>query len=102
MADLVPAHLLHRARSFHLFGLSLMECKRGCERQILDEYRRVSEEMPSNHERRKAFLNILRKTPFYGLVLLFCCFCSNDMTGSLTSQSDFSPLLITPFYCLHP
>lgn len=66
MSELIPSYLLHRCKTFQLFGLSVMECKKGCEKQILEHYKTASEYLANNHARRKAYLDILRKTPFYG------------------------------------
>ncbi|KAI6229802.1 FERM domain-containing protein 8 [Aphelenchoides fujianensis] len=66
LPELVPAHLLGRVKTFHLFGLSMMECKRGWEKQITDEYKTISVVYDSNHARRKAYLDIMRKLPCYG------------------------------------
>ena len=69
MGQLVPPQHHNTIRSFHLFGLAMIECKPGLENAMVDEYKTVSKTYDSNNQRRKAFLEILQKTPFYGLVL---------------------------------
>lgn len=68
MGLLVPAKHLSTIRSFHLFGLSMIECKGGLENMLINEYQMVSEKFNNNNERRKIFLEILQKTSFYGWV----------------------------------
>jgi hypothetical protein len=64
LPEVVPAYLLNRIKSFHLFGL--IECKPGLEKDIIRAYKAVSQEYTNNYERRKAYLNVLRELPFYG------------------------------------
>jgi hypothetical protein len=66
ITELIPEQHLNAVRSFRLFGLSVMECKKGLEDTMIDEYQVASEKYGNAHQRRKAFLEILRKTPFYG------------------------------------
>lgn len=47
-----------------MFGL--IECKSGLEKQIINQYKEVSNKYANNHERRIAYLDILRELPFYG------------------------------------
>ncbi|CAD5231030.1 unnamed protein product [Bursaphelenchus xylophilus] len=71
LPNLIPQHLINKCKSFFLFGLNSMECKKGCERQILNEYKAVLEDLQDNHQRRKSFLNILRRNPCYGAAFFY-------------------------------
>ncbi|KAI1710128.1 hypothetical protein DdX_10802 [Ditylenchus destructor] len=44
----------------------MIECKPGLENAMVDEYKTVSKSYDNNNQKRKAFLEILQKTPFYG------------------------------------
>lgn len=66
MGLLVPSQHLTTIRTFRLFGLSMMECKKGLEDALVAEYQIASDQFINNNERRKMFLTILQKTPFYG------------------------------------
>ncbi|KAI1704373.1 FERM central domain-containing protein [Ditylenchus destructor] len=66
MGQLVPPQHHNTIRSFHLFGLAMIECKPGLENAMVDEYKTVSKTYDNNNQKRKAFLEILQKTPFYG------------------------------------
>ena len=79
--ELAPTPHIKAIRSFHLFGLRMMECKKGLENRVIDEYRTASTHFHSNYERRKEFLSILRKTPFYG-----AAFYSGTMDKNKTEQ----------------
>ncbi|KAI6212897.1 FERM domain-containing protein [Aphelenchoides besseyi] len=71
LPELVPPYMLKRVKTFHLFGLSIMEFKRGWEKQITDEYQLISTVYQDNHSRRKAYLDVMRSLPCYGAVF-FC------------------------------
>uniref|UniRef100_A0A915BUK1 FERM domain-containing protein 8 n=1 Tax=Parascaris univalens TaxID=6257 RepID=A0A915BUK1_PARUN len=60
-----PLQYRHSLKTVYLFGFPVIGCK-GLENDILEEYQAVSLKYGSNHSRRKAYLNILRSTPFYG------------------------------------
>jgi len=64
--ELVPAQHFGKVRSFQLFGIPMMECKHGLETQLVQNYKDCSERFGSKNERRIAYLDILRSTPFYG------------------------------------
>uniref|UniRef100_A0A915CY78 FERM domain-containing protein 8 n=1 Tax=Ditylenchus dipsaci TaxID=166011 RepID=A0A915CY78_9BILA len=66
LGQLVPAQHSNTIKSFHLFGLSMIECKSGLEKAMMEEYKKCSANYVNNHQRRKKFLEILQKTPFYG------------------------------------
>ncbi|KAL3073281.1 hypothetical protein niasHT_036623 [Heterodera trifolii] len=76
--DLAPEPHTKAIRSFHLFGVRLFECKGGLEHRVVEEYRDASEHFPSgNDARRRAFLSLLRREPFYG-----AAFYSGTVDGS--------------------
>lgn len=85
--ELAPTTHIKAIRSFHLFGLKIMECKKGLENRVIDEYRTASKHYGSNYECRKAFLTILRNTPFYG-----SAFYSGtiDMTKLISEKSEYA------------
>lgn len=66
MVEFVPSQHFNKIRSFQLFGLQLMECKRGLESQVVQNYKDVSSNYGSKNERKIAYLEFLRKTPYYG------------------------------------
>ncbi|KAH7694621.1 FERM central domain containing protein [Aphelenchoides avenae] len=66
LSAIIPEQHLSAVRSFRLFGLQMMECKKGLENELANEYEDVSARYPTVHQRRCAYLDILRKTPFYG------------------------------------
>jgi hypothetical protein len=66
LAQLVPSQHLSTIRSFHLFGLAALECKAGLESAVVDEYKRVSHTYANKDLLRRAYLDLLRATPFYG------------------------------------
>ena len=66
LQELVPAQHLGKVRSFQLFGLPMMECKHGLEAQLVQNFKDCSERFGSKNERRIAYLDVLRSTPFYG------------------------------------
>ncbi|KAE9556628.1 hypothetical protein FO519_000034 [Halicephalobus sp. NKZ332] len=66
LPELVSSQHLSKVRSFQLFGLSMMECKRGLEAQVVQNFKDCSSRFGSKNDRRIAYLDILRSTPFYG------------------------------------
>jgi hypothetical protein len=86
LGEIVPAYLLNKmkSRSFHLFGI--IECKSGLEKQITKEYNSVSCKYANNYERRKAYLDLLRKLPFYG-ASFFNAATDKRQSGSLVEMS---------------
>ena len=62
----MPDVHVNTVRSFHLFGIPVMECKKGWEHELVEEYKTASMVYPNNYQRRIAYLDILRATPFYG------------------------------------
>jgi hypothetical protein len=71
-------------KSFHLFGI--IECKSGLEKQIIKEYNSVSCQYSNNYERRKAYLDLLRKLPYYG-ASFFTATTDRRQSGSLVEMS---------------
>ncbi|KAM3716601.1 FERM domain-containing protein [Dirofilaria immitis] len=60
-----PAKYRHSVKTFHLFGIPIIGCK-GLETRILQEYRNIKLHFENKHNCRRAYLNIIRRTPFYG------------------------------------
>ncbi|EFO26235.2 hypothetical protein LOAG_02247 [Loa loa] len=60
-----PLKYRHNVKTFYLFGIPVIGCK-GLEARILQEYRNIRLNFESKHSCRKAYLNIVRNTPFYG------------------------------------
>jgi len=81
--ELVPAQHRAAVRSFHLFGLHMMECRHGLENRIVDDYKTASERFQNAHQLRKAYLEILRGTPFYG-----AAFFSGTFDRKLSSTKE--------------
>lgn len=78
-----PLKYRHSVKSFHLFGIPIIGCK-GLETRIFEEYRNIRLNFESKHSCRKAYLNIIRNTPFYGQALLLLLFfrCSLEIFQS--------------------
>lgn len=66
LGDFVPAQHLSHVRSFQLFGLSVMECKAGLEKEVFQRYKDYSIQFQNQYLRKIAYLEFLRSTPFYG------------------------------------
>ncbi|CAD5225895.1 unnamed protein product [Bursaphelenchus okinawaensis] len=64
----VPEYLLNKCKTFMLFGW--MECRKGCEKEILHYYKEALEKS-SNYERRKEFLEVCRDSPCYGATFFY-------------------------------
>jgi len=88
LAQIVPAYLLNRVKSFHLFGL--IECKSGLEKQIIKEYKDVSKKYSDRPERQKAYLDLLREVPSYGATF----FTATTDRGESSSLFEKSKRLI--------
>ncbi|KAI6189800.1 FERM domain-containing protein [Aphelenchoides bicaudatus] len=84
LAEIVPAYLLNRVKSFYLFGK--IECKSGLEKQIIRQYNEVSCQYTNNYERRKAYLDLLRQLPMYGSSF-FNATTDRRQSGSLVEMS---------------
>uniref|UniRef100_A0A1I8EUW7 FERM domain-containing protein 8 n=1 Tax=Wuchereria bancrofti TaxID=6293 RepID=A0A1I8EUW7_WUCBA len=65
-----PLKYRHNVKTFHLFGIPIIGCK-GLETRILQEYRNIRLNFEGKHSCRKAYLNIIRNTPFYGQAAAF-------------------------------
>ncbi|KAL7076358.1 hypothetical protein ACQ4LE_004734 [Meloidogyne hapla] len=63
LTELAPYSHTKLIKSFRLFGLSMMECRKGLENQVIDEYRIASTHFHNNHERYIEFLKILGSSP---------------------------------------
>uniref|UniRef100_A0A915MDM2 Adenosine kinase n=1 Tax=Meloidogyne javanica TaxID=6303 RepID=A0A915MDM2_MELJA len=63
--ELAPSSHTKLIKSFRLFGLSLMECRKGLENQVYDEYRVASTHFHNNHARYVQFLKIVGSSPSY-------------------------------------
>jgi hypothetical protein len=48
----------------------MMECKKGLENQVIDEYRIASTHFNNNHERQIEFLKILGNTPRFNYIYI--------------------------------
>uniref|UniRef100_A0AC34QBA5 FERM domain-containing protein n=1 Tax=Panagrolaimus sp. JU765 TaxID=591449 RepID=A0AC34QBA5_9BILA len=66
LSEFVSPQHLSKIRTFQLFGLSIMECKHGLETEVVQLYKDFSLNFGSKNERRIAYLDLLRLTPFYG------------------------------------
>jgi hypothetical protein len=83
LADFVPAQHLSHVRSFHLFGIAIMECKAGLEKEVFQRYKDFSAAYGSQSERKNAYLELLRATPFYGAAFF---------DGKIDRRSSSNPL----------
>jgi hypothetical protein len=83
LADFVPAQHLSHVRSFHLFGIAIMECKAGLEKEVLQRYKDFSSIYGDQYSRKKAYLECLRSTPFYGAAFF---------DGKIDRRSPSNPL----------
>ncbi|VDM96354.1 unnamed protein product [Thelazia callipaeda] len=61
----IPLKYRHNVKTFHLFGIPIISCK-GLETRILEEYQQIKRGFENKHAYRKAYLSIIRNTPFYG------------------------------------
>uniref|UniRef100_A0A7E4ZWS5 FERM domain-containing protein 8 n=1 Tax=Panagrellus redivivus TaxID=6233 RepID=A0A7E4ZWS5_PANRE len=66
LAHIIPDQHYSKIRSFHLFGIHLMECSQGMENQLKQDYKDCSINYPTREALRTEYLNTLRGTPFYG------------------------------------
>lgn len=52
-------------KTLYLFGFPIMGCK-GLEAELKKEYWEAKSKYTTKHELRKAYLKLVRETPFYG------------------------------------
>jgi hypothetical protein len=94
LPEFVPAQHLSHVRSFQLFGLSIMECKAGLEKEVFQRYKDFSKLYGDQCSRKRAYLDILRPTPFYGAAFFDG---RTDRRSSSNPVLDFGKRFFTGF-----